>query len=85
MQFDYDFGYLDIDGTTNTKISSMSGPEVLDWIFFLSATFLCADSTTTPAMLIYLLQQVEVGHGKKAIVIFVPVPLLQGFHKIQQR
>jgi hypothetical protein len=31
------------------------------------------------------LLQVEVGHGKKAIVIFVPVPLLQGFHKIQQR
>jgi hypothetical protein len=29
--------------------------------------------------------QIEVGHGKKAIVIFVPVPLLQGFHKIQQR
>lgn len=29
--------------------------------------------------------QIEVGHGKKAIAIFVPVPLLQGFHKIQQR
>ena len=29
--------------------------------------------------------QIEVGQGKKAIVIFVPVPLLQGFHKIQQR
>lgn len=29
--------------------------------------------------------QVEVGHGKKAVIIFVPVPLLQGFHKIQQR
>lgn len=29
--------------------------------------------------------QVEVGQGKKAIIIFVPVPLLQGFHKIQQR
>lgn len=29
--------------------------------------------------------QIEVGHGKKAIVIFVPVPLLQGFHKVQQR
>ncbi|KAI2813880.1 hypothetical protein CBS63078_5741 [Aspergillus niger] len=28
---------------------------------------------------------VEVGHGKKAVIIFVPVPLLQGFHKIQQR
>jgi hypothetical protein len=29
--------------------------------------------------------QIEVGHGKKAIVIFVPVPLLQGFHRVQQR
>lgn len=29
--------------------------------------------------------QIEAGHGKKAIVIFVPVPLLQGFHKVQQR
>ena len=29
--------------------------------------------------------QLEVGQGKKAIVIFVPVPLLQGFHKVQQR
>jgi small subunit ribosomal protein S7e len=29
--------------------------------------------------------QLEVGHGKKAIIIFVPVPLLPGFHKIQQR
>ena len=29
--------------------------------------------------------QLEVGHGKKAIVIFVPVPLLSGFHKVQQR
>ena len=29
--------------------------------------------------------QVEVTHGKKAIIIFVPVPLLQAFHKIQQR
>ncbi len=31
------------------------------------------------------LPQLEVGHGKRAIVIFVPVPLLPGFHKIQQR
>jgi small subunit ribosomal protein S7e len=31
------------------------------------------------------LLQLEVGHGKKAIIIFVPVPLLGGFHKIQQR
>ncbi|KAL8792577.1 MAG: hypothetical protein Q9195_004799 [Heterodermia aff. obscurata] len=30
-------------------------------------------------------REVEVGHGKKAIVIFVPVPLLPGFHKVQQR
>ncbi|GAB7344996.1 hypothetical protein MBLNU457_3420t2 [Dothideomycetes sp. NU457] len=27
----------------------------------------------------------EVGHGRKAIVIFVPVPLLQGWHRVQQR
>src|ERR1700761_3576634 len=31
------------------------------------------------------LLQLEVGHGKRAIVVFVPVPLLPGFHKIQQR
>ncbi|ODQ50867.1 40S ribosomal protein S7 [Saitoella complicata NRRL Y-17804] len=30
-------------------------------------------------------KEVEVGSGKKAIVIFVPVPLLKSFHKIQQR
>ncbi|MDI1486784.1 MAG: ribosomal protein S7A [Ramalina farinacea] len=30
-------------------------------------------------------RELEVGHGKKAIVIFVPVPLLPGFHKVQQR
>ncbi|TGZ85458.1 ribosomal protein S7e [Ascodesmis nigricans] len=30
-------------------------------------------------------KEFEVGHGKKAIVIFVPVPLLSGFHKVQQR
>jgi len=30
-------------------------------------------------------REVEVGHGKKAIIIFVPVPLLAGFHKVQQR
>lgn len=35
--------------------------------------------------LTYIDLQIEVGHGKKAIAIFVPVPLLQGFHKIQQR
>jgi hypothetical protein len=29
--------------------------------------------------------KLDVGHGKKAIVIFVPVPSLQGFHKVQQR
>lgn len=30
-------------------------------------------------------REVEVGAGKKAIVIFVPVPMLKAFHKIQQR
>ncbi|KAF1350895.1 ribosomal protein S7e [Delphinella strobiligena] len=30
-------------------------------------------------------REIEVGHGRKAIVIFVPVPLLQGFHRVQQR
>ncbi|KAJ9659369.1 ribosomal protein S7A [Coniosporium apollinis] len=30
-------------------------------------------------------REIEVGHGRKAIVIFVPVPLLQGWHKSQQR
>jgi len=30
-------------------------------------------------------KEIEVGQGKKAIVIFVPVPLLAGFHKVQQR
>ncbi|KAI9679742.1 MAG: 40S ribosomal protein [Caeruleum heppii] len=30
-------------------------------------------------------REIEVGQGKKAIVVFVPVPLLQGFHKVQQR
>jgi len=30
-------------------------------------------------------RELEVGGGKKAIVIFVPVPLLQQFHKAQQR
>jgi len=30
-------------------------------------------------------RELEVGGGKKAIVIFVPVPLLQSFHKVQQR
>merc|ERR1711964_419835 len=30
-------------------------------------------------------REVEVGHGKKAIVIFVPVPSLQGLHRVQQR
>ncbi|KAF9427424.1 40S ribosomal protein, partial [Entomortierella beljakovae] len=28
---------------------------------------------------------VETGNGKKAIVVFVPVPQLKAFHKIQQR
>ncbi|KAL1895148.1 ribosomal protein S7A [Ceratocystis pirilliformis] len=30
-------------------------------------------------------REIEVGHGRKAIVIFVPVPSLQGFHRVQQR
>jgi small subunit ribosomal protein S7e len=30
-------------------------------------------------------REVEVKGGKKAIVIFVPVPQLKAFHKIQQR
>ncbi|KAK7531638.1 40S ribosomal protein eS7 [Phyllosticta citribraziliensis] len=30
-------------------------------------------------------REIEVGHGRKAIVIFVPVPLLSGWHKVQQR
>ncbi|KAK4961584.1 ribosomal protein S7A [Elasticomyces elasticus] len=30
-------------------------------------------------------QVIEVGHGRKAIVIFVPVPLLVGWHRSQQR
>jgi len=29
--------------------------------------------------------EIEVGHGKKAIIIFVPVPLAKQFHKIQTR
>lgn len=37
---------------------------------------LCADTR---------ILQIETGHGKKAIVIFVPVPLLQGWHRSQQR
>ncbi|KAI7096237.1 40S ribosomal protein, partial [Hortaea werneckii] len=30
-------------------------------------------------------REIEVGHGKKAITIFVPVPLLGGWHRSQQR
>ncbi|KAF7948897.1 hypothetical protein EAE96_008079 [Botrytis aclada] len=30
-------------------------------------------------------KEIEVGHGKKAIAIFVPVPSLVAFHKVQQR
>ncbi|KAK0278691.1 ribosomal protein S7A [Friedmanniomyces endolithicus] len=30
-------------------------------------------------------REIEVGHGRKAIVIFVPVPLLVGWHRSQQR
>lgn len=30
-------------------------------------------------------KEIDVGAGRKAIVIFVPVPLLQNFHRIQSR
>ncbi|KAJ3232264.1 40S ribosomal protein [Chytriomyces hyalinus] len=30
-------------------------------------------------------KEVEIGHGKKAIILFVPVPLLKQFHKVQAR
>lgn len=30
-------------------------------------------------------KEVEVGHGKRAVVIFVPVPLLRRYHKVQSR
>ncbi|OZJ02959.1 40S ribosomal protein S7 [Bifiguratus adelaidae] len=30
-------------------------------------------------------KEVEVGSGRKALAIFVPVPLLKNFHKVQQR
>ncbi|KAI8987204.1 30S ribosomal protein S7e [Pilobolus umbonatus] len=30
-------------------------------------------------------KEVEIGGGKKSLVIFVPVPMLAGFHKIQQK
>ncbi|KAM3068775.1 ribosomal protein S7A [Clarireedia jacksonii] len=30
-------------------------------------------------------REIEVGHGRKAIAIFVPVPSLKDFHKMQQR
>merc|ERR1711982_42156 len=30
-------------------------------------------------------QEIEIGKGKKAIVVFVPVPQLKAFHKIQTR
>lgn len=29
--------------------------------------------------------QVDIGHGRKAVVVFVPVPLLKQFHKVQSR
>lgn len=32
-----------------------------------------------------LLQEIEVGGGRKAIIIFVPVPQLKSFQKIQVR
>ncbi|KAI9363038.1 ribosomal protein S7e [Zopfochytrium polystomum] len=30
-------------------------------------------------------KEIDVGHGKKAIIIFVPVPALKQFHKVQSR
>ncbi|KAJ3269083.1 40S ribosomal protein [Terramyces sp. JEL0728] len=30
-------------------------------------------------------KEVEIGHGRKAIIIFVPVPQLRSFHKVQAR
>ncbi|EPQ62672.1 Protein component of the small (40S) ribosomal subunit [Blumeria graminis f. sp. tritici 96224] len=30
-------------------------------------------------------KEIEINNGKKAIVIFVPVPSLLGFHRVQQR
>lgn len=36
-------------------------------------------------MINYKCSQVELGAGKKALVIFVPVPQLKGFNKIQQK
>ncbi|RKO86566.1 ribosomal protein S7e [Blyttiomyces helicus] len=30
-------------------------------------------------------KEIDLGHGKKAIVLFVPVPLVKQFHKIQPR
>ena len=30
-------------------------------------------------------KEIEIGHGRKAIVIFVPVPQLKQFHKVQSR
>lgn len=47
--------------------------------------FLADQSGSSHADFWDLLHQIEVGHGKKAIVIFVPVPSLQGFHRVQQR
>ncbi|KAI8803622.1 ribosomal protein S7e [Cladochytrium replicatum] len=30
-------------------------------------------------------KEVDIGHGKRAVVLFVPVPLLKNFHKVQSR
>ncbi|KAI8900592.1 ribosomal protein S7e [Globomyces pollinis-pini] len=30
-------------------------------------------------------KEIDIGHGRKAIIIFVPVPLLKSFHKVQTR
>ncbi|KAI8926020.1 ribosomal protein S7e [Entophlyctis helioformis] len=30
-------------------------------------------------------KEIDIGHGRKAIIVFVPVPLLKQFHKVQAR
>lgn len=53
---------------------------VLRWFGELNRCLHCEIYAVLTASL-----QVEVGQGKKAVIVFVPVPLLQSFHKIQQR
>ncbi|KAK0113006.1 40S ribosomal protein [Cadophora gregata] len=61
-------------------------PPKLLWTFGIGrAADHCFFNKHGDRMLTFDPLQVEVGHGKKAIVIFVPVPSLQGFHRVQQR